>query len=618
MTEPRIREIPTTFCLWVLTLAVVVAGCSNSDESPLWASSEAAITTAAGVDAGDSQAIVDPPAEPTRCEVTSIVLPTYDELQPFPGWSDHRSAFPYLEVYAGLTRIDPHTGAIEEGLIESYSISPDGKTYRFKLRDALRFSDGTMLRPTDVSFGWSEALKRVPQSLWLMDTLGNIVGADAVASGDASTLAGFTEIDDSSFEVRLSRRDANWLAKLARPVASIIQETDVSQWILGSTTNLAGSTQDWVFDGVSSVVPVGTGRYKVDEISYESNYATYIPNIHYPDHNGTSANIIQRDPNLHASTEPPPISFFDVFEVTPDAAATYDVDGNGSSSITVNGERLSGYKLVQSRRIPTVTFLAFNTALAPFDDVNFRRALATSAVIEDLDYRRATFAQPQTPTGLLPPDIAGHTPRSAPTSDRETATELMDKSRYADDLASLRLRFDSIGFPSPYDFELLTEKWVDWFGLRVRYSGATETSFGYSIGPDARAVYDRNLAAGNLQMMLVEAGLTYDQPEEILGIFRNLFGPNADSPEVQELNRLIDEAAAEPDDVKRIKKYQGVEAHILDRALVMPIAWGSPTKYEIVRDWIDGYQPSPYLVSQWANVTVDTTHPAYPSDRPCD
>lgn len=86
---------------------------------------------------------------------------------------------------------------------------------------------------------------------------------------------------------------------------------------------------------------------------------------------------------------------------------------------------------------------------------------------------------------------------------------------------------------------------------------------------------------------------------------------------MRDLNALLDAAAAEADAVKRAQLYADIEQHILDRALAIPIAWGSSTKYELVREWISGYEPSRYPSSAFKNVTVDTSHPNYPSDRPC-
>lgn len=51
-----------------------------------------------------------------------------------------------------LLRINRHTGNVEPGLAAAWSISPDGKTAIFHLRNGLLFSDGSSLSAADVAF----------------------------------------------------------------------------------------------------------------------------------------------------------------------------------------------------------------------------------------------------------------------------------------------------------------------------------------------------------------------------------------------------------------------------------------------------------------------------------
>src|SRR5215208_6130397 len=58
---------------------------------------------------------------------------------------------PYGLLYARLIRKNYDTGELQPGLAESWSVSDDGKTYTFKLRDA-KFSDGSPITAADVVF----------------------------------------------------------------------------------------------------------------------------------------------------------------------------------------------------------------------------------------------------------------------------------------------------------------------------------------------------------------------------------------------------------------------------------------------------------------------------------
>lgn len=60
------------------------------------------------------------------------------------------SVFGYL--YSGLLEVNGQSGALEPGLAESWTIAPDNRTIRFRLRPNLRWSDGQPLTAADVVF----------------------------------------------------------------------------------------------------------------------------------------------------------------------------------------------------------------------------------------------------------------------------------------------------------------------------------------------------------------------------------------------------------------------------------------------------------------------------------
>lgn len=57
----------------------------------------------------------------------------------------------YQNIYESLTRID-RNGKIVPGLAESWTVSPDGKEYVFKLRSGVKFHDGEAFDAEDVKF----------------------------------------------------------------------------------------------------------------------------------------------------------------------------------------------------------------------------------------------------------------------------------------------------------------------------------------------------------------------------------------------------------------------------------------------------------------------------------
>ena len=121
-------------------------------------------------------------------------------------WIEHRSEI--NNFTDSLTYQDPATGKIIPHLATSWTISPDGKTYTFKLRTDVTFSNGTAFNAAAVVAnvnGWLATKKAVPGA-YGDSYITNLVGAKAI---DANTV----QID------------------LSAPNASFLQAT--------ATTNLA-------------------------------------------------------------------------------------------------------------------------------------------------------------------------------------------------------------------------------------------------------------------------------------------------------------------------------------------------------------------------------------------
>ena len=83
------------------------------------------------------------PIGSAKCDIGYVVLPHGGRLVPDPAIFAIDGSFLYSEVYSGLTRLDPITGDVETELADSYASSNDGRSYTFRLREGLRFSDGS-------------------------------------------------------------------------------------------------------------------------------------------------------------------------------------------------------------------------------------------------------------------------------------------------------------------------------------------------------------------------------------------------------------------------------------------------------------------------------------------
>ena len=92
------------------------------------------------------------------------------------------------------------------GLAEKMpDISPDGKTYKLKLRPNMKYSDGTPIKPSDFAYGIQRLFKTDSGGSVFYDV---IVGAKDYADGKANTISGI-KTDDNTGDITIELTEAN-------------------------------------------------------------------------------------------------------------------------------------------------------------------------------------------------------------------------------------------------------------------------------------------------------------------------------------------------------------------------------------------------------------------------
>src|SRR5688572_28401565 len=117
----------------------------------------------------------------------------------------------FSNVYDVLIRVDKSGKLLEPGLAESWTVSEDGLTYSFKLRDA-KFSDGSQITAQDAAFCL----------LLIRDDVGSL-WSDSYQEIDTATQGD----DERTLVVKLKTLSAPFLASLAMPGASILSKKGV-------------------------------------------------------------------------------------------------------------------------------------------------------------------------------------------------------------------------------------------------------------------------------------------------------------------------------------------------------------------------------------------------------
>lgn len=303
----------------------------------------------------------------------------------------------YQSVYSGLTGFKK--GAGEEGFQvvpniaeELPTVSEDGKTYTFKIRKGIKFSDGRDLTVKDVVASFQRIFKVTSPTSGGFYSV--IVGADkCIAEAATCTLEGGVAGDEAAgtVTITLTRPDPEFLFKLAVPHASILPAD--------APATDAGSTP----------IP-GTGPYF---------FSAYDPN---------KGLTMSRNPHFKVwSEDAMPDGYPDVvqydFGLTDEAEVTAVMNGEADWMFDQPPtDRLGeiGTKYKDQVYINTLTawwYAPMNTRLAPFDNVKARQAVNFAIDRKTLVNLFGGPALAAPVCQVLPPGFPGHVPYCPYTKD---------------------------------------------------------------------------------------------------------------------------------------------------------------------------------------------------------
>ncbi|MDR7318329.1 ABC transporter substrate-binding protein [Brevibacillus nitrificans] len=119
----------------------------------------------------------------------------------------------YASLYDKLFEIDP-SGKIVPMLAESYEVTPDGKTYTFKLKQGVKFHDGTDFDAEAVKFNFER----------------NMNDEKSKRKGDMKFVDSVTVVDKNTVKVQMKEPFAPFLSILADRAGTMVSPAAVKQY----------------------------------------------------------------------------------------------------------------------------------------------------------------------------------------------------------------------------------------------------------------------------------------------------------------------------------------------------------------------------------------------------
>ncbi|MGO6814589.1 ABC transporter substrate-binding protein [Rhizobium leguminosarum] len=315
-------------------------------------------------------------------------------------WSMIKSLYSRLMDYA------PGTPNPVPSLAESFTVSPDGLTYTFKLHKGVKFSNGREVVASDVKYSIERAVDPKTQGPGA-GFFGAIKGFEDETGGKTTTLSGIETPDDSTVIFNLSRPDATFLHVLAINFASVVPKEAVE-----------------AAAGDFGKKPVGSGTFILkdwtigQQLVFERNKDYFVKGVPYIDSFKVEVGQeplvallrLQKGEVDIAGDGIPPAKFLEIKN---------SADG---AQMIVDGEQLhTGY-------------ITLNTKVKPFDNLKVRQALNMAInkerITRILNGRATPANQP------LPPLMPGY-----------------DKSftGYAYDVAKAKALLAEAGYPDGFE-----------------------------------------------------------------------------------------------------------------------------------------------------------------------
>jgi oligopeptide transport system substrate-binding protein len=434
----------------------------------------------------------------------------------------------------------------------SYDVSQDGKTYTFHLRQGARYSDGQPVRAQDFEYSFKRILNpdtAADYASFFSDA--GIVGAADYNSGKGSADAvGIKATDDNTLQIQLDNPVGYLPDLVALWVVPPLRQDIIQQ---------AGS--NWAQDPSTYI---GNGPFKMSEWVHQ-DHITLVPN---PNYTGTK-------PTLQKVT----------YLMVTDGEADYAAYRNNERDWTLvpdadvqavrNDPQLS-QQAVEYTELTTF-WMSTNTAHAPLDNANVRKALSMgidrNAMIRDV---AAGVGKPA--TSIIPPGMPGYQADLGKDIDFNPtqAKQLLAQAGYSDPSSFPQLHFR-------YATTTANQARAEFIQAQLKQNLGIDVVLDSMEAKAFQAAYK----AKDFDLAFDGWGADYPDPQDWMG---SLFGCQASNNKTSYCNQQFDQASQKgdtsTDQNTRIQAYNQAQQVLVQDLPIVPLFYRG--RLVIVKPWVHG------------------------------
>ena len=472
-------------------------------------------------------------------------------------------------LFEGLTLLDERTTNPLPAVAESWSTSPDGLVWTFRLRDGLQWSNGDPLTAEDFVQSWRRLLSPefAADNAWYLFPIKNAEAFNARKQADF-TAVGIKAADPRTLVVTLERPTPYFAGLVSLPACF-----PVNPRALGKFGAMEKRGTPWTRAGNL----VSNGAFML---------AQWTPNARIvleknPRHREAAQNKLER------------VVFFPI--ENPDVEERDFRAGQLHVTFNLPVTKIAAWRKQDPAKLridPTlqINFLRFNTTRPPLNDPRVRRALALT--IDRAALAQSVLQGSRAPAMVMtPPGTGGYTARAAVATNVPEARKLLADAGFPGGqglpVVDIQARTDEI---MPRVAEALQAMWQRDLGFRTTVSALEQKTW---IQNQQTVNYGISTAAWTAD---------FPDPVNFLGMFTENSAYNWTGWKNAGYDKLMDTAAATADAKQRFELFQQAEALLLGEAPVTPLFFGAQTY--LVHPAVKGWEPAPLVFRRFQLVEL--------------
>jgi oligopeptide transport system substrate-binding protein len=453
-----------------------------------------------------------------------------------------------VNLMEGLVAYDSKM-KVTPALATSWTTSPDGKTYTFKLRPGVKWSDGVPLKAQDFVYSWKRLLSPLTAASYAY-FLFDIQGAKEFNQGTLKDFSavGVRALDDATLQVKLKHPVAHWIHMPTFWVTFPLREDIVEKF----------GSSGWASPGKMVTV----GPYMLVSHDLDSKFVLKANPLYY----GQRGNIEQVI-GLIITDDSTALSLYE----------TGKLDFLTDIS-TLDLKRLAGRPDLKSFPYLKTGYLGFVVNKFPVSNVNVRRAIGMA--IDKTKLTEVLHGGQKPASSFVPPPLfASSTKVGLP----------FDPAR-----AKKELQNSGLEISSSIKIELILPNWDKTLTVGEFIQGQLKQNLGLTveINPFDNKTFRAQLDLHSFPLFEASWSADYPDPDNFLSMFLSDSGNNRTLWKNSEYDRLVLAARTQQNQKAREKNYLEAQKILLEKDVALIPLYYEPNS-ALVRPSVKGLEINP-------------------------